>query len=267
MKTFEAIQGNSPVVLTQPHGGTFVPDTVMSRLNPLGQGLSDTDWHISRLYDGLLDGVSVIKSNVHRYVIDANRDPGGVSLYPDQNTTTLCPLTDFDGTAIWQNGESPNSDEIEERRAAYHAPYHAAIAEEIDRVKALHGVAILYDCHSIRSQISYLFDGELPVFSIGTNDGKTCAVSVQNSVLAHCMTDPQFNSVLNGRFKGGWTTRNYGHPEANVHAIQMELAQRVYMEEVAPWTYCEDRAAKVRPVLARILNDLDHLARSGALSK
>lgn len=266
MNVFDVIPGAGPVVLAQPHGGTFVPDDLMGRLNPLGQGLSDTDWHITQLYEGLLEGATVVKSNVHRYVIDANRDPAGVSLYPGQNTTTLCPLTDFDGRDIWRPGEAPFDDETEARRLAYHAPYHAAVTAELHRVKALHGVAILYDCHSIGSTLPFLFDGMLPVFSIGTNSGASCAPEIEQQAHALCCAADDFSTVLNGRFKGGWTTRHYGHPETGIHAIQMELAQRAYMEEAAPWTYRPDRAATVRPVLSTVLTTLDHLARNGALT-
>ncbi|HFQ15976.1 MAG TPA: N-formylglutamate deformylase, partial [Rhodobacteraceae bacterium] len=100
-------EGDSPVILGQPHGGTDVPDAILARLNPLGRALGDTDWHITRLYDGLLVGASVVRATFHRYVIDANRDPGGGSLYPGQNTTSLCPTTDFDGQPIWQPGQAP----------------------------------------------------------------------------------------------------------------------------------------------------------------
>ena len=131
MTPFDVISGDSPLVLAQPHGGTWVPDDLMDRLNDTGRGLSDTDWHIDSLYDGLLPGCTIIRSNVHRYVIDANRDPDGASLYPGQNTTTLCPLTDFDGVDIWRSGQNPSADEIETRRIAYHAPYHAAIEAEL----------------------------------------------------------------------------------------------------------------------------------------
>jgi N-formylglutamate deformylase len=166
LNVFDVTHGDSPVVLTQPHGGTFVPDDVMVRLNAIGQGLTDTDWHITQLYDGLLAGATVVRSNIHRYVIDANRDPDGASLYPGQNTTTLCPLTDFDGQEIWCNGQTPSDDEVESRRLAYHGPYHAAIAAELARVKAVHGVAILYDCHSIRSEIPFLFYQSLALAQI-----------------------------------------------------------------------------------------------------
>jgi len=264
MQVFDVISGDSPIVLGQPHGGTWVPDVIVARFNAVGAGLSDTDWHITQLYDGLLSGVSVVKSNVHRYVIDANRDPAGTSLYPGQNTTTLVPLTDFDGRTIWSEGQEPSVDEMEQRRVAYHAPYHDALRAELERVIAVHGVAILFDCHSIRSNIPFLFEGELPIFNTGTNQGSTCAGAVETAVntVAHASG---LGSVLNGRFKGGWTTRHYGQPETGIHAIQMEISQRAYMHETPPWIFDEDRAARVRPHLRQMLENLSELALSGAL--
>ncbi len=267
MKVVEIHEGDSPVILGQPHGGTHVPEAFFARLNANGQGLADTDWHIGRLYEGLLPGVTVVAANVHRYVIDANRDPGGASLYPGQNTTALCPVTDFDGKAIWRTGEEPTKDEIADRRESYHAPYHAALAEQVERVRAMHGVALIYDCHSIRSVIPFLFDGTLPVFNTGTNDGTSCTKAIETAVAGVADAADGFDSMLNGRFKGGWTTRHYGRPGEGVHAIQMELAQRAYMDEAAPWEYRPDRADRLRPHLQRILTDLDTLARSGALSQ
>jgi formiminoglutamase len=264
MKVFEVEQGSSPIVLGQPHGGTYVPVGILPRLNEAGQGLADTDWHISRLYDGLLQGATVVRSNVHRYVIDANRDPAGASLYPGQNTTTLVPLTDFDGQAIWKPGQEPSEAEIAERRELFHAPYHAVLEAELARVKAIHGVAILFDCHSIRSNIPFLFDGELPVFNTGTNGGRTCSPLVEAAVHGVC-ENAGMPVVLNGRFKGGWTTRHYGRPDEGVHAVQMEIAQRAYMDETPPWSWAETRAAALRPHLKSMLENLSRLALSGAL--
>lgn len=266
MNVFNVTLGDSPIVLAQPHGGTHVPDDLMARLNKRGLGLDDTDWHITQLYDGLLPGATVVTSNIHRYVIDANRDPAGVSLYPGQNTTTLCPTTDFDGHDIWKEGQAPSADETEARRVNFHAPYHAAIADQLERVRAKHGVAILYDCHSIRSNIPFLFEGELPIFNVGTNLGATCAAQVEELTYQTCRDHDATQSVLNGRFKGGWTTRHYGQPQIGQHAIQMETSQRAYMDEAAPWGYRTDRAEKTRVVLREILEKLDQLARSGAIS-
>ena len=259
MTPVSVVQGAGPIVLGLPHTGTFVPDEISGRLNATGRALADTDWHIDRLYEGLLDGVTTVRANAHRYVIDVNRDPQGESLYPGQNTTTLVPLTDFDGRPIWQ--DPPSDQEVALRLERFHAPYHAALQAELARVKARHGVAILYDCHSIRSHIPFLFDGVLPDFNVGTNLGRTCDRSIEERVFTLCQEAPGYSSILNGRFKGGWTTRHYGRPNEQVHAIQMELAQSTYLtQEAAPWSFDASKAARLRPFLADGLKSLSELA-------
>ncbi|QFT59366.1 N-formylglutamate amidohydrolase [Sulfitobacter sp. THAF37] len=259
MTPVEVTQGTGPVVLGLPHTGTWLPDEVIAQLNPRGRGLDDTDWHIHTLYEALLPGATTVRATFHRYVIDANRDPSGQSLYPGQNTTGLVPLTDFDGRPIWEN--EPTAEEIEARRTAYHAAYHAALQAELARVQAVHGVAILYDCHSIRSLIPFLFDGTLPDFNIGTNGGTTCDPAIEAAVRDICDRAEGYTSVLNGRFKGGWTTRHYGQPSKGYHAIQMELAQSVYLtDEAAPWDYDPAKSDRLRAYLSDILTTLADLA-------
>ncbi|OAN73376.1 N-formylglutamate deformylase [Jannaschia sp. EhC01] len=252
----EVTHGDSPLVLGLPHTGTEIPDDCRARLNETGRAMADTDWHIHDLYAGLVEDVSTVRTTVHRYVIDVNRAPSGESLYPGQNTTGLCPLTDFDGRAIYRDRQEPDATEVARRSATYHAPYHAALTAELARVKARHGFAILYDCHSIRGHIPYLFDGILPDFNIGTNSGASCAPEITEAVQAICEGADGYTSVLNGRFKGGWTTRHYGEPAQGIHAIQMELAQSTYMIERAPWTYVSEIAERTRVPLASILNTL-----------
>ena len=259
MKPVEVFQGDSPIVLGLPHTGTYVPDAIMANLNPRGRRLDDTDWHIHKLYNGVLAGASTVRAPFHRYVIDANRDPVGVSLYPGQNTTGLVPLTDFDGTDIWI--DPPDEAAVKARQDAFHTPYHAALQAELERVRDLHGIAILYDCHSIRSGIPFLFDGTLPDFNIGTNMGDTCAPEIEAATQEVCAKAEGYTSIANGRFKGGWTTRHYGHPKKGMHAIQMELAQSTYLTtEASPWTYDKDKAARLRPYLTEILKKLAALA-------
>jgi formiminoglutamase len=258
-------QGRGPIVLGLPHTGTYVPVDIAAKLNENGRKLADTDWHIHQVYDGLLADTTTVTANFHRYVIDANRDPQGGSLYPGQNTTTLVPLTDFDGTEIWE--APPTEAETEDRRRKFHAPYHTALQEELTRVKAIHGIAILYDCHSIRSQIPFLFDGTLPDFSIGTNLGATCAPVIGNATYGVCRAEDNYTTVLNGRFKGGWTTRHYGKPETGIHAIQMELAKSTYLtSEAPPWTYDDTKATRLRQPLSRLLGELKHIALNGDLT-
>jgi len=262
MKPVQTTKGNSPVILAVPHTGTYVPADIKASLNANGQKLTDTDWHVDRLYRGLLPGATVINANFHRYVIDANRDPSGVSLYPGQNTTGLCPETDFDGRDIYKKGRVPNAEEIERRRLAYHAPYHQAIETEITRLRQQHKKVVLYDCHSIRSHVPYLFEGALPDFNIGTNEGKTCNPDLETLAADICAQADGFSSVVNGRFKGGWTTRHYGKLAAGVHAIQMELAQGTYMSENPPWQYQPERAKKTRRVLRQLLQAIESFALS-----
>ncbi len=254
----EIARGDSPIVLGLPHTGTYVPPEIEARLNDRGRGLVDTDWHIHQLYDGLLPGATTVRATFHRYVIDANRDPSGVSLYPGQNTTTLVPLTDFDGRDIWD--DPPSEADIAERRAVFHAPYHAALEAELARVKAIHGVAVLYDCHSIRSHIPFLFDGTLPDMNLGTNNGTTCAPEIEAIAHEFAASSP-YGTVLNGRFKGGWTTRHYGRPAEGLHAIQMELAQSTYLTaEGPPWSYDERKATRLRRWLKDILDAIHDTA-------
>lgn len=251
--------GDGPVVLGLPHAGTYLPPDVAVALNPTGKTLTDTDWHVDQLYAGLVPDATMVRANFHRYVIDANRDPDGDSLYPGQNTTTLVPLTDFDGRAIWTT--PPSQTDVATRLAAFHAPYHAALSAELHRVRGLHGVAILFDCHSIRSRIPFLFDGVLPDFNIGTNLGATCDARITQAVMRICEAAKDYSTIIDGRFKGGWTTRQYGRPNAGIHAIQMELVQSSYLShETPPWCFDTGKASALRPHLHAILTALAALA-------
>ena len=261
MTVFEIARGDSPVILAFPHTGTAVPPAIWERLNGNGRLLADTDWHIHQLYDGLLPGATTVRATFHRYVIDANRDPAGGSLYPGQNTTDLVPTTDFDSQPIWREGQEPTKGAVVERLAGFHAPYHAALAAEIARVKARHGAAVLYDCHSIRSHIPFLFEGRLPDFNVGTDNGRTCSPEIEVAAVEAAGSAPGYTSVLNGRFKGGWTTRHYGRPERGVHAIQMELAQSTYLSaETPPFAYDQLKAEGIRRHLKTLLARIEQIA-------
>jgi formiminoglutamase len=256
-------RGSSPIILGLPHTGTYVPPEIWKRLNSNGRILADTDWHIEQLYDGLLPGASRVRALFHRYVIDANRDPAGVSLYPGQNTTTLVPETDFDGLPIWQEGQGPSQADVAERTQRFHAPYHAALAEEIARVRAQHGIAVVFDCHSIRSNIPFLFEGKLPVFNIGTADGTTCDPTIETAAVEIARAATGFTHILNGRFKGGWTTRFYGKPEQGVHAIQLELAQDTHLQaEAPPFAFSADKAERLQGHLRQMLQRIEAVALS-----
>lgn len=257
----ELNRGSSPVILSFPHTGTHVPEDIWAKLNATGRKLTDTDWHIHELYQGLLPDVTTVRATFHRYCLDANRDPSGASLYPGQNTTGLIPLTDFDDRPLWIEGREPDKAETVERVLRFHVPYHTVLAAEIERVKAKHGIAILYDCHSIRSVCPFLFEGKLPDFNIGTDNGRTCDRLMEQEVGAICAAAEGYTSVVNGRFRGGWTTRHYGQPAKGVHAIQMELTQYTHLKsEALPFDYDVEKAAGLRKVLQQILLRIEALA-------
>lgn len=250
---FDLKRGKEPLVVSIPHSGTDVPEEIRARLTPAADGLPDTDWHVDRLYDFLEGlGATVIKANYSRYVVDLNRDPTGASLYPGQATTGFLPETRFDGEPLYAEGDEPGEDEIEPRRARFFDPYHRALSEELARIRAIHGYVVLYDAHSIASNVPRLFDGELPVLNLGTNGGQSCAREIEQAVVKAMLDQDDFEAIANGRFKGGWITRSYGRPQHNVHALQMELAQRAYMDE-ASGDFDEARAATLRPVLKTII--------------
>ncbi|WP_439572309.1 N-formylglutamate deformylase [Phreatobacter sp.] len=255
MTPVTVIPGDGPLVLGQPHVGTMIPPEVSVALNDRGRAVPDTDWWIDRLYAGIAErtGATVVRQTLSRFVIDVNRDPSGVSLYPGQNTTTLCPTTTFDAEPIYRDGCEPDAAEIDRRRRLYFAPFHVALAGAIEAARIRHGYCVLYDCHSIRSVVPNLFPGTLPVFSIGTNGGTSCAPAIRAAAIDAAEASGM-SFVADGRFKGGWITRHYGAPERDVHAIQMELAQSAYMQEAPPWTYEAPVAARTEAVLDRIIS-------------
>ena len=229
----EVSRGSAPLLVSIPHTGLDIPSDVETDLASLWLARKDTDWWIERLYDfaaGL--GATIVHTKISRTMIDVNRDPSGASLYPGQPTTSLCPTETFDGEPLYRAGREPNAAEIDRRRKEYFEPYHAALATELARLRQSHPRIVLYDCHSIRSNVPRLFEGTLPHMNIGTNDGRSCHPKLRRAIEAICAASP-FSWVSNGRFKGGWITRNYGRPEDGVHAVQMELACRAYMAEPA----------------------------------
>jgi N-formylglutamate deformylase len=250
MSSFSLHRGTQPLLISMPHLGTQIPPDLHGRYAPRAIGVEDTDWHLDRLYDfaqGM--GASVLKPVYSRYVIDLNRPPDDAPMYPGASNTELCPTRFFTGDALYAEGCAPDADERLRRRETYWVPYHAALRDELERLKAQHGFALLWDAHSIRSEIPWLFEGRLPDLNIGTANGAAADASITAAVASACKEAPGVTSVVNGRFKGGYITRNYGNPAQGIHAVQLEKCQSLYMEEKAPFAYDEAKATAIKPVL------------------
>lgn len=236
-----------------PHVGTFLPPDIKDRMTETARNVPDTDWHVDTLY-GFAEkmGASMLVPTHSRYVVDLNRPQDDRHLYPGQVKTGLCPLETFDGEAVYQEGEEPDDIEKVNRVSAYWLPYHDALQAEVARLKSVHGYAIVYDAHSIKSHVPRLFDGRLPDLNLGSAKGESCAAAMAEAALK-AAADGGYSSVLNGRFVGGYITRHYGQPNDNVHALQMELSQINYMNEQT-FAYDLQKAEALQTVLARVLS-------------
>jgi N-formylglutamate deformylase len=263
---FQLLRGRVPLIVSMPHVGTQVPPEIEREFTPVARALTDTDWHVDRLYDFVPElGASVIVARYSRYVIDLNRPPDNASLYPGMTQTGLCPTHSFAGEPLYGSGVDALPDsEIEQRRSRYWQPYHQALGDLVADSRGRLGFAVLLDAHSIRSYVPRLFTGRLPDINIGTDDGRSCSPELILPLLEILGGQSQFTYVVNGRFKGGHITRRHGAPASGVHALQIELTQASYMDEGRA-SYDEARAAPLRELLQRLVTALLQFSPSPAL--
>ena len=256
MEAFRFTAGGAPLLVSMPHVGLTVPEAIRERMSEPALALPDTDWHVDRLYDFLeaLD-VSWIAATHSRYVIDLNRAPDGKALYSGARETELCPTTSFADQPLYRPGQAPDEAEVAERRAAYWQPYHDRLNEALETLRDGHGQVVLWDAHSILSQVPRFFEGRLPDLNLGSRSGSSADLELigRLEAVAAAAEAEGYSHALDGRFKGGFITRNYGRPQEGIHALQLELSQSTYMEEQPPFSFREDLAEQVRPVLRRLL--------------
>ena len=254
-------RGNTPLLLSLPHVGHELPEELHEAYVPRALRSEDTDWHLERLYDFAHElDLNVIVPRYSRYLIDLNRPPDDTPMYPGAANTELCPTRFFTGEPLYREGRAPDAAEVERRRRLYWQPYHDALRAELDRLRERWGHALLFDGHSIQSELPWLFDGRLPDLNLGTADGKSCAPSLRAALqqALEAQQEQGFSQVVDGRFKGGYITRHYGRPTERVHAVQLEKCQCLYMDEGrgegASFEFDEARADRLRPVLRQLLN-------------
>jgi N-formylglutamate deformylase len=246
--------GSAPLLVSLPHVGTEIPLDQRSRYVERALATEDTDWHLERLYAFVRElGASLIVPRFSRYLIDLNRPSENAPMYPGVNNTELCPTRFFTGDALYRDGMAPDAAEIARRVQSYWRPYHDALRGELDRLRTAHGHAVLFDGHSIKSELPWLFEGRLPDLNLGTADGASCAPTLRSALARVLDGQTDYTQAVDGRFKGGHITRHYGRPGDGVHAIQLEMGWRCYMQESAPYAYDPKRAAHVLPVLRRLV--------------
>jgi N-formylglutamate deformylase len=253
MDIFTLHRGSAPLLISLPHDGTEIPDALRARLTPQALRVPDTDWHVAKLYAFARElDASIIVPRYSRYVVDLNRPPDGAALYPGRTETGLCPTITFAGEPIYLPGQEPGADEIQSRVETYWKPYHRKLAETLERLLGRQGRVVLWEGHTIRSEVPVLFDGRLPDFNLGTADGASCASALTERLAAVLARQDRYTHVVDGRFKGGYITRHYGNPARAINAIQLELAQHVYMDE-ATFAYDAEKAAPVQALIRELL--------------
>lgn len=252
---FSFVEGDVPLLVSIPHDGELLEPGMRAQMTATGLSTPDRDWHVKELYDFVSAlRASTITANYSRYVVDLNRASTDEVLYTNTFTTGVCPITTFTGEQIYQHSTILDGAAKQRRIDDYWTPYHNKISEELTRLKARFGYAILWDAHSIRSEVPTLFDGVLADLNFGSNSGASCDQRLQERVLL--LADQSKYSVdVNGRFKGGFITRNYGTPKDGVHAIQMELSQHNYMNEQTR-EYEPVLACQLKEVLRAMLEEL-----------
>lgn len=253
MDIFSLECGSAPLLVSLPHDGSVIPPALAVRMVEGARRAPDTDWHVARLYAFARElGASILVPRHSRYVVDLNRPPDDISLYPGQNTTGLCPAVQFSGEPVYLDGEAPDAAEVAARVETYWRPYHAALAGELARIRAGHGRALLWEGHSIRGEVPFLFEGRLPDLNLGTAAGASCSPALQARLEAVLAAQRNYDWVANGRFKGGYITRHYGDPGNGVDAVQLEISQRNYMDEDT-WAWDGTKAASLQRVLRALL--------------
>ena len=246
--SFTLHRGHQPLLFSVPHTGTAIPADIAATLLPRALETEDADWHVDRLYAFAREiGASLIVPRYARYVVDLNRPPENTPMYPGKNNTELCPTRFFSGEPLYREGQAPDDAEVKRRVKRYWRPYHEALAAELERLKAEHGRAFLFDGHSIQAELPWLFEGRLPDLNLGTAEGTSCAPALRERFAQVLAAHPGHTHVVDGRFKGGYITRRYGRPQEGFHAVQMEMCWHCYLRE--PHDYDEARAAQVLPVL------------------
>ena len=254
MLVYEYSRGSTPLVVSMPHIGSFIPEEIRGELSAAGRMVADTDWDLDRLYDCVTGlGAHLIKANYSRYVIDLNRDPANRPLYPGMNHPGLVPTHSFEDVPLYREGAEPTAEQISLRRNLYWVPYHDRLSVVLSDVKKEFGIAVLFDCHSIASIVPRYVEGRIPDLNLGTADGTSCDSDLRDTLAAALRRQNDLTLAVDGVFKGGYITRHYGRPAEGVHAFQLEMSRAAYMNENPSPVFDLRKAEHLRPLLRAML--------------
>lgn len=251
-----------PLVFASPHSGQDYPSELIAeaRLAPLALRRSEDSFVDELFAQAPAHGAPLIAATFPRVWCDVNReawelDPGMFDgpLPPWVNTTSprvgaglgTIPRIVATGEAVYRRRLS--FAEAEARIRACWEPYHAALAELIAETHARFGVCLLVDCHSMPAHPAQAANP--PDMVLGDAHGTACAPRATRLV-EESLAALGYRVRRNDPYAGGYVTRHYGRPREGTHALQIEIARGLYMDEARI-----ERA----PGLARVTNDMTAL--------
>lgn len=238
-KVHRPIEQRVPFVFASPHSGRLYPAgfAAQSKLDGLSLRRSE-DAYADALFSGAVDlGAPMIAARFPRAFLDVNRSAseldaamfdGALAVKVEAPNARVnaglgvIPRIVRDGAEIYRHKLSPS--EAEERLAKLHGPYHAALARLMDETLARFGVAILIDCHTMPSAAS------VPDVVLGDRFG-VAAAPMLTRLAETAFERAGFSIARNTPYAGGYTTHLYGRREGFVHALQIEINRKLYLDE------------------------------------
>lgn len=252
-------------VFASPHSGDHYPEDMNA--DPAltdGSLRSAEDALVDRLIlPGAERGATLVLARIGRGYVDLNRDPDEqdpalVEGLEGSGTPRaaagygVVPRLTGDGRTLYRRRLS--LDEARGRVARVHAPYHAALAQELEAAKARHGEAVLVDWHSMPARATQSPGGRRgPDVVLGDRHGSSCSAELTRK-LRKAFEALGWRVALNHPYAGGWTTQTWARPGEGFHAIQVELNRALYFDEMerapgAGW-------ARTQRGVARVIADL-----------
>ena len=237
--------GSSPAVFSSPHSGADYPKSLLARSHlPMAVLRSSEDAFVDELFASAPGfGATLLAARLPRAWIDLNRaadelDPALIAGAPRASRSArinaglgVIPRVVAESRIIMHGKISMR--EAKERIATGHRPYHDALSKHLDLAREAHGIAILFDCHSMPHDAlvgSPMVDGAKPQIVLGDRFGASCDRWIMEAAMDLFAT-AGFRVVRNAPFAGGHITQHYGRPARGIHALQIEIDRSLYMEE------------------------------------
>jgi N-formylglutamate amidohydrolase len=231
----------TPVVVEVPHAGLLVDPVSLATLAAPAHSLGhDADLYVDELYaDALREGASLIAARISRYVCDLNRS----EVDYDSSAVEGGPPRPAPHGLVWRTTTEDRPAllarltrrELERRLNVVYRPYHATVQELLREKHELFGFAILLCAHSMpsRGRAGHSDPGRERADVVPGTRGRTTAAAGIIEIAEQAALDFGYSVSHDDPYRGGYSTANYGRPLMGIHAIQIELSRRLYMDELS----------------------------------